>query len=60
MSDIRVEKLFWGECGWNFVQDLIYGEDDKATLITAKNTTFGVNIRTYSNEKNVMWYFMYI
>jgi transposase len=28
-----------------------YGEDDEATLTTAKNTTFGVNIRTYSNEK---------
>lgn len=32
-----------------------YSEDGNATLVTAEKTTFGVNIRTYSNEKATLY-----
>lgn len=32
-----------------------YSEDGDATLVTAEKTTFGVNIRTYSNEKATLY-----
>jgi hypothetical protein len=32
-----------------------YSEGSKATLVTAEKTTFGVNIRTYSNEKATLY-----
>jgi len=36
-------------------ETLEYNDDDNATLVTAEKTTFGVNIRTYSNEKATLY-----